>query len=53
MHKLSTQVIYLVLVSPLIPIIFLHWLLEKMGSSRVLGAWESWARKLAKKVTGA
>ena len=53
MHKLSAKAIYLVLVSPLLPIVFLCWLFEKLDSSRALGAWESWARKLAKKVTGA
>ena len=52
MHKLSTKAIYLVLVFPLIPIMILYWLLEKLGRNKVLQAWESWAYKLAEKVTG-
>lgn len=53
MRKFFSIALYLILVSPIIPIAFLCWLAEKLEDSRVLGAWESKARKFAQKITGA
>lgn len=52
MRNLSARVFYFALVSPIIPIAILCWLSEKLENSKALTAWESWARKLTKKVTG-
>lgn len=53
MRKLSAKLFYFTLVSPIIPIALLCWLFEKLENSEALSAWESWARSLTKKVTGA
>ena len=53
MRNTFARVFYLLLVSPLIPIAILYWVLERLSNSKTLTAWESWASKLAKKVTGA
>lgn len=52
MRKFLSITFYLVLVSPIIPIAFLCWLFEKLENSKVLDAWESWARKVGRKVQG-
>lgn len=52
MRNVFAKVFYLLLVAPLVPLAILYWLLEKLGDSKTLIAWESWARKLTKKVMG-
>ena len=52
MRKPLSIALYLVLVSPIIPIALLCWLFEKLENSNVLNSWELRARKLARKVTG-
>ncbi len=52
MHSLFAKAFYFLLVAPLVPIAFLCWVFDKVENSKALIAWESWARKLTKKVTG-
>lgn len=52
MRTFYAKAIYFTLVAPLIPIACLCWLFEKLNDNKALVAWESWAHKLAKKVTG-
>lgn len=52
MRNVFAKVFYLLLVAPLVPLAILCWMFEKISSSSTLSAWESWARKLTKKVTG-
>lgn len=52
MRKVSARVLYFALVSPIVPIAILCWVFERLENSKTLAAWESWARKLTKKVTG-
>lgn len=44
--------IYIVLILPLLPLVGVCHLGEKLTEARWPERWESWARKLAKKVTG-
>lgn len=52
MRITAAKAVYLLLVSPIIPIALLCWLGEKLEGSRLLMQWEAGARRLAKKVTG-
>lgn len=52
MRNAFAKVLYFTLVAPLLPVVALSWMCEKVENSNTLGAWESWARKLTKKVTG-
>lgn len=52
MRNAFARVFYFLLVAPLVPVAVLCWAFEKVGNSQALLAWESWARKLVKKVTG-
>ena len=52
MRNAFAKVLYFTLVSPLLPVVALSWVCEKVENSKALAAWESWARKLTKKVTG-
>ena len=52
MRTAFAKIVYTTLISPLIPIAFLCWVFEKADNSKALAAWESWARKLTKKVKG-
>lgn len=52
MRSASAKVFYFLLVAPLVPVALLCWVFEKVENSKALTAWESWARKLTKKVTG-
>ena len=52
MRNVFAKVFYFMLVAPLVPAAILCWLFEKVENSKALAAWESWARKLTKKVTG-
>lgn len=52
MRNAFAIVFYFLLVAPLVPVAILCWVFEKVENSKVLSAWESWARKLVKKVTG-
>lgn len=52
MRNFFAKSFYLLLVAPLIPVAILCWVFEKVENSKALAAWESWARKLTKKVTG-
>lgn len=52
MRNLFAKVFYFLLVAPLVPIAVLCWMFEKVENSKALITWESWARKLTKKVTG-
>lgn len=52
MRNFFAKSFYSLLISPLIPVAILCWMFEKINSSSTLCAWESWARKLTKKVTG-
>lgn len=52
MRKQLAKVFYFTLVAPLVPVAFLCWVFEKLNDSKALCAWESWARKLTKKVMG-
>lgn len=52
MRKKAAQAMYLLLVSPIIPIALLCWLGEKLEGSRLLTQWEAAARRLTRKVTG-
>ena len=52
MRKKLSHAVYLILVSPLIPVMLLLWALEHVGNSKFLSRWESGARKLAQKVRG-
>ncbi|UVX31213.1 hypothetical protein A1j_00017 [Klebsiella phage VLCpiA1j] len=53
MRTAFAKLFYFILVSPIIPVALLCWLFEKLENSKALSAWESWARSLTKKVTGA
>lgn len=46
MRNVFAKVFYLLLVAPLVPLAILYWLLEKLGDSKTLIAWEHWARKI-------
>lgn len=52
MRNMLAKVVYFLLVAPLVPIAILCWAFEKVENSKALIAWESWARKLTKKITG-
>ena len=52
MRNVFAKVLYFTLVSPLLPVVALSWMCEKVENSSTLGVWESWAHKLTKKVTG-
>lgn len=52
MRTKAAKAMYLLLVSPIIPLAFLCWLGEKLEGSRMLTQWEAGARRLTKKVTG-
>ena len=52
MRNFFAKAFYFLLVAPLIPVAILCWMFEKINSSSTLSAWESWARKLTKKVMG-
>lgn len=52
MRNFFAKAFYFILIAPLIPVAILCWMFEKIKSSSTLCAWEFWARKLAKKVTG-
>lgn len=52
MRNLLAKVVYFLLVAPLVPVAILCWLFEKVENSAALIAWESWARKLTKNITG-
>lgn len=53
MRNLFAKVFYFLLVAPLVPVAILCWVFEKVENSKALSAWESWARKLTGKITGA
>lgn len=52
MRNFFAKSFYFLLVAPIVPVAILCWVFEKAENSRALIAWESWARKLTKKVTG-
>ena len=52
MRRIFAEMFYFTLVAPLLLVVGLGWVLEKAENSKTLSAWESWARKLTKKVTG-
>lgn len=52
MRNAFARVFYFLLVAPLVPVAILCWVFEMVENSKALTAWESWARKLTKKVTG-
>lgn len=52
MRKKLSYLVYLMLVSPLIPVMLLIWALEYVENSKFLAQWESGARKLAQRVRG-
>lgn len=52
MRNTLARVFYFMLVAPLVPVVILCWVFENVENSKALTAWESWARKLTKKVTG-
>lgn len=52
MRNFFAKSFYFLLVAPLVPVAILCWAFEKVENSQALTAWESWARKLTKKVTG-
>lgn len=52
MRNAFAKVFYFLLVAPIVPVAILCCVFEKVANSKALLAWESWARKLVKKVTG-
>lgn len=52
MRTTAAMAIYLLLVSPIIPIALLCWLGERLEGSRLLIQWEAGARRLTRKITG-
>lgn len=52
MRKKLSHGLYLILVSPLIPVMLILWALEHVENSKFLLRWESAAHKLAQKVRG-
>ena len=52
MRKKLSHAVYLILVSPLIPVMLTLWALEYVENSKFLARWESNARKLAMRVRG-
>lgn len=45
-------IIYIVLILPLLPLVCVCWLGDKLQEAKWPERWVDWARKLAKKITG-